>query len=297
MTRVPKKIAVLKGGPSSEREVSLRSGSAVAQALRSCGYTVAEIDVTAAALPDLPADTDVVFVALHGDFGEDGQVQALLEARGIPYTGSDPASSRASFDKRISKRLLEKAGIPTPAYELLRRGAARSLPLPVVVKPPCQGSSIGVHRVFQEADWQPALQDALAYGEDALVEAFIAGRELTVGIVGGDALPVVEIVAPGGWYDYTAKYTPGTTEYRVPAPIPEPVASRCQDIALRTFAALGCRGLGRVDLRMAEDGGLFVLELNNIPGFTATSLLPKAAQLAGMDYAKLCDRIVKLALA
>lgn len=297
MTPVPKKIAVLKGGPSSEREVSLRSGSAVAQALRSCGYVVAEIDVTAAALPDLPADTDVVFVALHGDFGEDGQVQALLEARGIPYTGSDPAASRASFDKRISKRLLAKAGIPTPDYELLRGGSARSLPLPVVVKPPCQGSSIGVHRVFQEADWQPALQDALTYGEDALVEAFIAGRELTVGIVGNDALPVVEIVAPGGWYDYTAKYTPGTTEYRVPAPIPEPVASRCQDIARRTFRALGCRGLGRVDLRMAEDGGLFVLELNNIPGFTATSLLPKAAQLAGMDYPRLCDRIVKLALA
>ncbi len=297
MTRILKKIAVLKGGPSAEREVSLRSGGAVANALRSCGYAVVEIDVQTASLPALPADTDVVFVALHGDFGEDGQVQALLETRGIPYTGSDPTSSRASFDKRIAKRLLVEAGVPTPAYELLRPGAARTLPLPVVVKPPCQGSSIGVHRVFDESDWAAACEDALRYGEDALVEAFIPGRELTVGIVGHEALPVVEIVAPNGWYDYRAKYTPGTTNYLVPAPLPAADAARCQEIAGKTFRALGCRGLGRVDLRMTDSGELFVLELNNIPGFTETSLLPKAARLAGMDFTRLCDRIVRLAFA
>jgi D-alanine-D-alanine ligase len=244
---------------------------------------------------DLPDDIDLAFIALHGEFGEDGAIQKLLRKRGVPYTGSDPQASEASFDKRISKRIFRDAGIPTPDYEMLRAGGRRTLPLPVVIKPPCQGSSIGVHKVFVEDEWQTACADAFQYGAEVLVEAYIPGRELTVGIIGNEALPVVEIVAPNDWYDYDAKYTPGSTNYIVPAPIAEKTAQQCQQLALRTFRALGCRGLGRVDFRMTEAGQTYVLELNNIPGFTKTSLLPKAAEAAGIKFHELCDRIARLA--
>ena len=282
------------GGPSAENAVSKRSGAAVADGLRTAGYTVCEIDVRGHAV-DLPDDIDLAFIALHGEFGEDGAIQKLLSERGVPYTGSDPQASQASFDKRISKRIFREAGIPTPDYEILRAGDRRALPLPVVIKPPCQGSSIGVHKVFTEAKWPAACADAFRYGEEALVETYIPGRELTVGIVGDEALPVVEIVAPGGWYGYEAKYTPGSTNYIVPALIADRTAQQCRQVALRTFRALGCRGLGRVDFRMTEAGQIYVLELNNIPGFTQTSLLPKAAEAAGIKFHELCDRIARLA--
>ena len=295
MTRTYERVAVLKGGPSSEREVSLRSGAAVAAGVRAAGDTVDEIDVRGPEL-DLPPGIEAVFIALHGAFGEDGQVQALLEQRRIPYTGSHAGPSQTSFDKRMSKRCFVEAGIPTPAYELLKAGQPRRLPLPVVIKPPCQGSTIGVHRIRTDAEWAPALQDALRYGDEALVEAFIPGRELTVGIVGEDALPVIEVIAPNGWYDYDAKYGPNRkTEYRTPAPLAPAVAQRCQRLALDVFHALRCRGMARVDFRMAPDGGLYVLELNNIPGFTETSLLPKAAQAAGLGFPELCNRIMEMA--
>lgn len=282
------------GGPSSERDVSLRSGAAVANGLRQAGYEVVEVDVRSRAL-DLPPSIEAVFVALHGEFGEDGTVQALLRDRGIPYTGSGPESSRRCFDKVLSKKVFVENGIPTPAYEVLRAGGKRSLPLPVVVKPVRQGSSIGVHTVCEESAWIEALGDALSYEGEALVEAYIDGAELTVGVVGDAVLPVLEIRAPQGFYNYQAKYTKGVTEYLVPAPIPADSAERCREIAAATFRALGCQGMGRIDFRMDPAGGLFVLELNNIPGFTETSLLPKAARAMGIEFPELCDRILNMA--
>jgi D-alanine-D-alanine ligase len=289
-----KKVAVLMGGPSSEREVSLNSGRAVAKGLREAGYEVAEVDVTGREI-GLPPGVDAAFVALHGEFGEDGGVQALLERSGVPYTGSGPAASRRSFDKKLSKEVFMRCGIPTPEYELLRPGGRRSLRLPVVVKPPCQGSSIGVSRVFTEAEWEPALKVGFHFGPELLVEEYIEGRELTVGIVGTEALPLVEIVAPDGNYDYESKYTRGRTQYLVPAPVEESTGRECQALALRVFTALGCRGFARVDFRLTASGRLFVLELNNIPGFTETSLLPKAAACAGLAFPALCDRILSSA--
>ncbi len=289
-------VAVLKGGPSSEREVSLRSGAAVAKGLRQAGYTVTEIDVTGRVI-EIPAGIEAVFVALHGEFGEDGTVQAILRDRGIPYTGSNPESSRRAFDKQLSLRAFKAAGVPTPPGEILAAGQARSRPLPVVVKPLRQGSSYGVHRVFAEAEWAPALADALRYDGEVLVEQYIEGLELTVGIVGDQVLPVVEIRAPQGFYDYDAKYTyaQGQTEYLVPAPLASDRAAECRRLAGLAFQALGCAGMGRVDFRMNAAGELFALELNNIPGFTETSLLPKAARAAGIEFSELCDRIMRLA--
>ncbi len=288
-------VAVLKGGPSAEREVSLRSGAAVAQGLRDAGYSVAEIDVTGVEL-DLPPGIEGVFVALHGGFGEDGQVQRLLVEASLPYTGAGPAASEAAFDKKLTKKILVDAGIPTPGYEILDAQGERTLDLPVVVKPLRQGSSIGVWRVLEADEWDKAASDALAYDGEIIVEKYIEGHELTVGVVNDEALPVVEIVAPDEWYDYRAKYTSGATNYLVPAPISEDASRKCQEIALDTFKALDCRGFGRVDFRMTNDGDLHVLELNTIPGFTETSLLPKAAKQAGMSFSELCRRIMESAL-
>lgn len=284
----------MKGGFSSEREVSLRSGAAVAQGLREAGYEVEEVDVLAAAF-DLPPGIEAVFIALHGVFGEDGDVQTWLERRGVPYVGSGVEASRRAFDKCATKRRLIEVGVPTPVHEHLRPGQPRTLPLPVVVKPVREGSSFGVHRVAREADWADGLADALRFNGEALVEAYIDGRELTVGLVGDAVLPVIEIRAPDSNYDYRAKYTKGLTDYLVPAPLDAETTRRCQDYARRTFQALGARAMGRVDIRLRPDGAAYVLELNTIPGFTETSLLPKAARAAGLEFPALCDRLMRLA--
>jgi D-alanine-D-alanine ligase len=288
------RVAVLMGGDSAERDISLRSGRAVANGLREAGYDVREVDVRGRDF-DPGAGVEAVFLALHGEFGEDGQMQAELERRGVPYTGSGPEASRAAFDKKLSKQIFAARGIPTADCEILRAGQARGLPLPVVVKPTRQGSSFGVHAVRSESQWAPALSDALRFGPEVLVEKYIEGRELTVGVVEEEALPIVEIAAPDGWYGFDAKYTAGTTRYLVPAPLDPAVAARCREIGLRTFEALGCEGLGRVDMRLSGDGGIYVLELNSLPGFTETSLLPKAAAAAGMSFPELCDRIMRTA--
>jgi D-alanine-D-alanine ligase len=288
------RVGVLMGGPSAERDVSLRSGAAVAKGLRARGYDVAEIILDSRSV-NIPSGVEAVFIALHGEFGEDGGVQAILRELGIPYTGAGPEASRQCFDKTAAKRILEKSGVPTPRYQVWHRGERLTLRVPMVVKPARQGSSIGVHLVFRDDEVNAALEDALRYDDDVIVEDYIAGAELTVGIVGRMALPVIEIRAPAGFYNYDAKYTKGRTEYYVPAPIPEATAAACRDLALRTFDALDCRHLGRVDFRMDAQGRLFVLELNNIPGFTETSLLPKAAKAAGMDFPELCDRIMNMA--
>lgn len=288
------RVAVLMGGPSSEREISLRSGQAIAKGLAAAGYDVTPVDVKGYKI-ELPPGIEAVFVALHGHFGEDGRVQQILQERGIPYTGSGPEASRRSFDKSLSIKVFEAAGLPVPRYEILTDPAARTLPLPVVTKPPRQGSSIGVHRVFEEREWAEAFRDTASYDGEVIVESFIPGSEITAGIVGDQVLPLIEIRPPGGHYSYEAKYTKGLTEYVVPAPLPAEWTGRAQELAWRAFQALGCRGMGRVDFRMTPQGEFFVLELNNIPGFTETSLLPKAAQAAGIDFPTLCDRIMSMA--
>lgn len=289
-----KKVAVLKGGPSSERSISLKSGAAVAIGLRAAGYDVVEVDVIGRSLA-IPEPVDAVFIALHGEFGEDGQIQKLLEFRKIPYTGSGPTSSRMAFDKRLSKEVFVRAGIPTAPYETLGPDGRLTLPLPVVVKPPCQGSTIGIFKVSRPEEWEAAFRESLQYDGEIIVEAFIPGRELTVGVVGNTVLPAVEILAPDGWYDFDAKYNKGQSRHLCPAPLDKNLLERVNEIALRTFKALGCRGLGRVDFRLTESGELFVLELNNIPGFTETSLLPEAAQAAGIAFPALCRQIMEMA--
>jgi D-alanine-D-alanine ligase len=294
MSRKFKHVAVLKGGISKEREISLRSGAAVAGGLRQAGYAVDEVDVKG---PDfvLPDGVEAVFIALHGEFGEDGQIQELLARRGIPYTGADPESSRLAFAKDLSKEILARRGITTPPYEILRNGRPRTLPLPVIVKPTRQGSSFGLHLVRDEICWQDALTEAMIYNHETLVEQYIAGRELTVGIVGREILPAIEIRAPEGNYDYRAKYTKGVTTYLVPAPLEKRQADDARRLAWETYCALKCRGLGRVDMRLSPEGAIYVLELNTIPGFTETSLLPKAAAAAGCGFAPLCARIMETA--
>jgi D-alanine-D-alanine ligase len=282
------------GGTSREREVSLRSGSAIAGGLRDAGYIVDEIDVTSEEVI-LPAAVEAVFLSLHGTFGEDGCVQRILEDRRIPYTGSGPDASRIAFDKIATKEVFEQIGVPTPAYQIWRKGESREMPLPAVVKPPLQGSSIGLHCVFEEKDWDAACLDALQYGERVLVEEFIDGAELTVGIVCGELMPIIEIRAPSGQYDYEAKYESGETEYLVPAPISPRLAEACRRMAGDANRAMGCRGMARIDFRLSGTGELFALEVNTLPGFTQTSLLPKAAQAAGLEFPVLCERIMESA--
>ena len=290
-----KQVAVLLGGPSSERAVSLKSGAAVARGLRERGYEVVEVLVGEDGGFEMPATVDAAFVAMHGKFGEDGTIQRLLRDMGIPHTGSSPEASRRAFDKSLSKPALVAAGIPTPAHEFLRAGDTRTLPLPVVVKPVRQGSSVGISRVFDESEWDDALATALALDDVALVEEYIPGRELTVGVVGDVVLPVLEIVAPDGFFDYRAKYTDGVSEHVEPADLPIEILATCQSTARATFQALGCSGMARVDFRLKDNGELFVLELNNIPGFTEISLLPDAAQRHGWSFPELCERVLLLA--
>jgi len=288
------RVAVLMGGPSAEREVSLRSGAAALRGLQESGYAATAVEVIGRTFT-LPPGTEAVFIALHGEFGEDGEVQALLDGMGMPYTGSGVDASRASMDKLVTKEVFTAHGIPTAAYASLQRGDKPAFPLPAVVKPVRQGSSFGVHLVREPSQMAAALEDAFRYDEQVLVETYIPGRELTVGILDREVLPAVEIAAPDGWYGYEAKYTPGKTRYLCPAELPEAVRVEAQRLALAVFDALGCEGFGRVDFRLSPEGGLYVLELNSIPGLTETSLLPKAAAAAGIPFAALCDRLMRTA--
>jgi D-alanine-D-alanine ligase len=291
-------IAVMRGGPSAERDVSLRSGAAVAEALRSLGHRVTEIDPRDQ-LWSLEPDTDVVFLALHGTYGEDGTVQRQLEALDVPYTGCDSEASRIGFDKILTKQLCLAVGVPTARYALVDSPGA-SWPAgfspPVVVKPLRQGSSVGLQFVERVSDWSRSLGEALRYDSQALVEEKIVGREATVGILAGEALPVVEVRPRSGVYDYQSKYTPGSTEYLCPAPFDAATTARIQAAGLGAFKAIGGRDYARVDLIVRSDGEPIVLEVNTLPGMTGTSLLPKAAAAAGLSYAQLCQCMVDLAL-
>ena len=282
----PLRVAVLMGGPSAEREVSLASGREVVKALQSAGAHVAPVDVRDRNFR-LPADTDVAFVALHGTFGEDGEVQRLLEERGVAYTGSGPAVSALAFDKVAAKQALRMAGIPTP-------GPASEPPM--VVKPARQGSSVGISIVRKESELAAALAEARRHDECVIVEQFINGREFTVGILGGRALPVVEICTQRPFFDYRAKYTPGEAEEICPAQIDVLTASQIQHLAQRAHDCLGCRDFSRVDVMGNGNYEFVVLEVNTIPGLTTNSLLPKAARAAGMSMEALCLRMVEMAL-
>jgi D-alanine-D-alanine ligase len=288
-------ITVLKGGISAERDVSLKSGAAVAAALRGAGHAVTEVDVTAERF-DLPP-CDIAFLALHGTFGEDGGVQLLLTQLGIPFTGCGAASSAVAFDKNLSKAKFVEAGVPTPGHQILLPGDTLTLPLPVVAKPPRQGSSVGITRVMTEADLAPAVELARQFQPDVLMEQFVTGQELTVGILGDTALPVVHIEPKDGFYDYQNKYTPGRTEYHCPADLDEATTRRVQEAALAAHRALGCEVYSRVDVLLDAEGRPWVLEVNTIPGMTETSLLPKSAAAVGLGFAALCERIMELSLA
>lgn len=291
-------ITVLLGGPSAEREVSRRSGAGVAKALRSLGHTVSEVDPKDGTF-QLPPGTDAVFLALHGTYGEDGTVQAQLDRLGVPYTGCDAEASRIAFDKVLTKERCLKAGVPTAKYMVVD-SEKTPWPMgwqpPLVVKPVRQGSSVGLQFVDRVADWSSALLESFRYDTQLLIEERIQGRETTVGILGNEALPIVEVRPKAGSYDYRNKYTPGCTEYFCPAEFDAATAKRIQKAALGAFEAIGGRDYSRVDVMVRADGEPVVLEVNTLPGMTETSLLPKAAAAVGINYAELCQRMIDMAL-
>lgn len=297
-----KHVAVLMGGASSEGEISLLSGRAVLGALREAGYDAVpvELDRKTNAF-ELPAGVEAAFIALHGAYGEDGGVQAKLDAMGVPYTGSGAEASRVSFDKILSRAAFAAAGVPIPAGYALAAGEdegdAPRLPLPVVVKPPRQGSSVGVSIVREAAAWRPAVAEARRFDPDPIVEAYVPGREWSVAIVGDTALPPMEIVPKTGWYDWRNKYADDAgTAYLFPQDDPacDPaLVARAQEVALAAYRAVGGRGVGRVDMRLAPGGGIFVLENNSIPGCTSHSILPKSAAKAGISQPELYARILE----
>lgn len=294
----PLHITVLRGGPSAEREVSLRSGAAVAQALRSLGHQVDESDPLPGDLR-IPSGTEVVFLALHGTYGEDGTVQSELEELGLPYTGCGVSASLYAFDKILTKRRCLKSGVPTARFERFIDASApwpEGWNPPVVLKPTRQGSSVGLQFVDRIEDFPRALAESLSHGGEVLMEERIVGRETTVGILDGSPLPVVEVRPKAGSYDYANKYTAGRTEYFCPADFDPAVTERIQRSALAAFHAIGGRDYARVDVMVRPDGSPVVLEVNTLPGMTETSLLPKAAAAAGIPFPQLCERMVRLAL-
>jgi len=290
-------ITVMLGGPSAEREVSLNSGEQVALALRSLGHRIQVLDPITENWR-LPDKTQLVFLALHGTYGEDGTVQRRLEELGVPYTGCDPEASQLAFDKHLTKQRCVAEGVPTARFLLIDSPAA-SWPMgwdpPIVLKPVRQGSSVGLQFVERVADWGKALAESMRYDSQVLMEEKIVGRETTVGILGNSVLPVVEIRPKAGIYDYQTKYTAGTTDYLCPAPFDPAGTRRIQNASLAAFHAIGGRDYSRVDLMVRQNGETVVLEVNTLPGMTETSLLPKAAAAAGMSYASLCQRMVDLA--
>ncbi|MBS4027682.1 MAG: D-alanine--D-alanine ligase [Ignavibacteriales bacterium] len=332
-------IAVFLGGISPERNVSLASGRSVVNALRELGHNVTAIDPTfgneqpnnfleslpqniaeippsLSELSNFPTrnyfacvnsslldNVEIVFLALHGKYGEDGIMQSLLELRGIPYTGSNILASSLAMDKAMAKVVFERNGIATPKWKVIEkqemekwRSGVMEFPIPCVVKPNDGGSTIGMSIVTEKEKLIPAIELAFQYSEKVLLEEFIEGRELTVPIVGNEALPIIEIKPKGGFYDYTRKYTKGETEYICPAELPKESFLKIQEQGLKAFNVLGCKGFARTDFRLKPNGELYCLEVNTIPGMTSTSLVPKAAKVVGIEFPQLCERIVRLAM-
>jgi D-alanine-D-alanine ligase len=305
------RVAVLKGGRSLERQVSLRSGARVEDALERLGHEVVALDVGQDLIERLrDISPDVAFIAMHGRDGEDGTVQELLEILDIPYTGSGVLACVRATDKVLAKHLMIEAGIPTPEFFAFSEtafrelGAADALPaieerldFPIVVKPSSQGSALGIKFARSAAEVPAALVAAFSYDSRVLLERHVDGRDLAVSILDGEPLPVVEAVPLGEeFYDFEARYEIGRTEFVCPAELPDGVTEQAQELALRTYRLLGCSAFGRVDLMLGADGELTVLEANPIPGLTETSLLPQAAEAAGISFDELVGRIVELAL-
>jgi len=330
------RITVLLGGTSAERDVSIASGMRIVQALRTRGHDVTAFDTARGAIaradeaavaaegmkaepPSLEAlatmqrtslspslgtvpavrDADVVFLALHGGQGEDGTIQALLDLSGVRYTGSGPLASALAMDKDLSKQLFRSAGVATADWLMAPASVAdvqRTLGWPVIVKPSKQGSTVGLTLVREAGQLAAAVAEAQRYDDEVMIEAFIAGRELTVGVLGDQALPVGEIIPKHELYDYECKYTAGMAVEEFPAKLAPDEAQRLQDLALRAFRALKLRGYARIDFRRRDDGVSFCLEANTLPGMTELSLMPQAAQAAGISFPELCERIVYLAM-
>ena len=295
-----RKIAVMMGGLSREREISLKTGKAILRALTEKGYHAISIDVG----PDI-ADVlmkekiECAFLALHGRFGEDGTVQGMLELMRIPYTGSGVLASALALHKIMAKKVFLCENIPTPPFEVLGRKEVEknslrtsSLSLPVVVKPAREGSTIGVSIVKKDEDLLPALKEAGKYDDEILVEKFMEGKEITVGVLEDLPLPIIEIVPRSGFYDYHSKYTKGATQYVVPAPMSREKYLYAQEISFKAFKVLGCSGCARVDLMTDAEENPFVIDVNTMPGMTETSLLPKAASYAGIPFEDLVERIL-----
>jgi len=293
-----KSVAVVFGGDSAEREVSLRSGEAVLNALKQKGYEAFPIDsAEEVAQQLLLSGAETVFLAVHGRHGEDGTIQGLLEMLKIPYTGSGVLASAVAMDKAVTKTVVQAAGVVTPHAKVINAETDLTIfcdthiNYPCVVKPVREGSTLGIGVARDADELQHAIKAARTYDAKVLVEDFIAGREVTVGVMDGHALPIVEVVAKSGFYDYNAKYTPGQTEYHVPAPLDKELYAAIQVAAQKVYSAVGCKGAVRVDFMLRGDE-FFFLEVNTIPGMTETSLLPKAATHEGMDFAELVERIL-----
>lgn len=294
------KIALLMGGPGSERDVSLASGNGVLEALRSEGFTNVIPVVVDSERPAIPEGTELCYNMIHGTYGEDGGLQSYLEEIGMPYTGAGSATSRNCFDKVLTKKFFIEGKVPTPLSETIAAGQMPSLPVPCVIKPPCEGSSVGVHIVHDAAELPAAVADVARYGKDILVEEYIRGKELTVAIFNGEALPVVHICPRSGFYDmnnkYPSLYGGVGSDYICPADISEEETKAVQAAAVAAYKALNVEVYGRVDVLLTDDGKPYVLEINTIPGMTGASLFPKAAAAAGISYGELCTRIAEVSL-
>jgi D-alanine-D-alanine ligase len=300
-------VGVLMGGYSSEREISLKSGKAVNDSLVGYGLNVTAIDIVdqeedkiAAAIKK--SKIDVAFITLHGKLGEDGTIQSILERLNIPYTGSGVEASQLALNKAKAQVVFRQNGLPVAPHSILTKEnisdfyqTSSELGLPLVVKPACEGSSIGVTIVHKEEEWMAALEKAFSFGPQVLVEQFIQGREVTVSLLGHEALPIIEIRPKDGFFDFDAKYQSQVTEYIVPAELAPEKAKEIQQIALKAFDVLGCQDFGRVDLMLDEKLKPYILEVNTIPGFTQTSLLPKAAKQKGYSFSDLCLKLLSLA--
>ncbi|MDN5347380.1 MAG: D-alanine-D-alanine ligase [Clostridia bacterium] len=307
------KIAVLMGGPSAEREVSLRSGEAVYQALSIRNHEVKKLEISDRIAAELQSfRPEVVFIAAHGKPGEDGTIQGLLEILGLPYTGSRVLASALAMDKIASKRIFLATDIPTPEFMVFGAQEIRDLTpvkvaaqiieetgLPAVIKAPTQGSTIGTYIVREEGKLPEAIEAALQYDSRILAERFVPGPEITAAVLGNDdpvVLPLIEIISRTGFYDYQAKYTAGLSEHLIPPRLPEKVQKEIRDLALRTYKTLGCRGFARIDFIVEDGQKPKVLEVNTVPGLTEVSLFPDAARAAGMGFADLVEKIISLAL-
>jgi D-alanine-D-alanine ligase len=293
-------VTVLRGGQSAERSVSLESGAAVADACRRLGYVVTEADIGPADLRALDEQADVVFPVLHGSFGEDGRLQAILEDRGQPYVGSGPDASRLAMDKDASKRQWQAAGLPTAPWVTIDPveplELSNDVSLPVVMKPVSEGSSIGVRMCDTAEHLNEVVAEAAGRYRRVLVERRLVGPELTVGILGDTPLPVIQVKPANEFFDYDAKYIRDDTIHSFKLDVDEETRESVQKLAMRAFRTLGCRGFGRVDIIVDESAGPQILELNTIPGFTGHSLLPKAAAQAGIGFDQLVDELVQMAL-